>query len=477
MNIKTLKRWLPLIFIAALIAIAWASGLMDIVNLETIKAQRGHLLEMVATYPVLSVVVFIALYAVAVALSLPIATMLTLLGGFLFGSWLGTAAIVTGATAGATILFLIARSAVGETLREKAGPLYNKVAANMEKNAFGYMLFMRFMPLFPFFLVNIVPALFNVRLLPYVITTFIGIIPGTFVYANVGRELGTIESLGDLASPQTLIAFSLLGLFALIPTLYKQIKGKKQIATALFAAALFAAGVPSAPHAYAEDGYSKFSNLYDGLLQTHMESTEKGGIAYNGVDYDGWANDARHKEALKILLAKNPASYTGDEKKAFWINTYNFLTIELIVREKERETIKNLGGTFTSPWKNHSWALAGIDYTLDYIEHKILRPMNDARVHFAINCASVSCPDLRMESYKAATVDQQLDEQVKAALTNTGKVMHKDGKAVYVSKIFDWFDEDFKNGDVKGWLNDYVSIDQDASLKFMDYDWSLNKTR
>ncbi|HBR67795.1 MAG TPA: hypothetical protein DEA55_00270 [Rhodospirillaceae bacterium] len=470
MNKKVLKRFLPLVLIVLLIGVAWTSGLMDMVNLEAVKAQRGYLLDMVSAHPVLSVAGFTALYAAAVALSLPIATLLTLLGGFLFGRWLGTAAIVIGATAGATILFLIARSAVGDSLREKAGPLYNKIAANMEKNATSYMLFMRLVPLFPFFLVNIVPALFNVRLLPYALTTFFGIIPGTFVYANVGRELGTIESLSDLASPQTLIAFTLLGLFALIPTIYKQIKGRKKVAAALLGVML-----ATAHPAQAGENYDRFLSLYDGLLQAYVRPAEKDGIAYNGVDYDGWAADSRHREALKLLLVGNPGSYAGDEKTAFWINAYNFLTIELIVREGERKSIKNLGGTFTSPWTRHAWPLAGMDYTLDHIEHKILRPIGDARIHFAINCASVSCPDLRRESYKAGTLDQQLDEQVKTAMANTGKVMRKDGDTLYVSKIFDWFADDFKRGDVKGWLGDYAGIDPNASLRFMDYDWSLNK--
>lgn len=226
MNMKAVKRWLPLILIVVLIGAAWASGLLEMVNLEMIKQQRETLLGLVEAHPVLSVLTFIVLYATVVALSLPIAVLMTLAGGLLFGKWLGTVIIVIAATAGATLVFLIARSALGNTLREQAGPLYKRVASNMEQNAVGYMLFMRLVPIFPFFLVNIVPALFNVRLVPYVLTTFFGIIPGTFVYTNVGKELGSIESLGDIASPRTLIAFTLLGLFALIPTLYKQIKNR-----------------------------------------------------------------------------------------------------------------------------------------------------------------------------------------------------------------------------------------------------------
>lgn len=224
MTWKTLKRWLPLLLIVVLVALAWATGIVDRVNLETLKAERQNLLDLVAAYPVLSLIGFIVVYVVAVSLSLPIATLLTLLGGFLFGRWVGTVAVVFAATLGATLLFLIARSALGATLRDRAGPLYRKVSENMQNNAVGYMLFMRLVPLFPFFLVNIVPAFFNVRLLPYVVTTFVGIMPGTFVYANFGRELGTIDRVGDLASPGVLLAFTLLGVATLVPTVYKAIR-------------------------------------------------------------------------------------------------------------------------------------------------------------------------------------------------------------------------------------------------------------
>ncbi len=145
-----------------------------------------------------------------------------MLGGFLFGRWLGTLLIVFSATIGATILFIAAKSAMGSTLRNRAGPLFKKIESNMNRNAVGYLLFMRLVPVFPFFLVNIVPALFNIRLVTFISTTFIGIMPGTFVYANVGRELGTINALSDLVSIEMLLAFTLLGVFALLPTILKQ---------------------------------------------------------------------------------------------------------------------------------------------------------------------------------------------------------------------------------------------------------------
>ncbi len=467
---KHIKRWLPLTVIILLITGAWTFGLMDLISLETVKQQREELLIYVSQHPILSALTFILIYTATVALSLPIATIMTLLGGFLFGRWLGTLLIVISATLGATIIFSIARSALGDTLRKKAGPLYDKAAKNMKDNAIGYMLFMRLMPLFPFVLVNILPALFNVRLLPYVLTTFLGIIPGTFVYANLGRELGTIETLSDLVSFETLLAFTLLGTFALIPTLYKQIKNRKAIATIALITFL---SFPTQGHA--SQNYDKFLSLYDQLLTNHTAQTTDGNIDYIGVNYERWGQDTNHKKARKLLEQETPETYEGDTKKAFWINAYNFLTINLIIREKEQNSIKNLGSFFTSVWKKHQWKIGGKNYTLHEIEHDILRPMGDARIHFAINCASISCPDLRTESYRSAALNNQLNEQVKTAISNTGKGISIKNDTIYISNIFGWFDEDFKNGNIKSWLNDYIPLPQNATIRYLDYNWSLNK--
>ncbi len=227
MNKQVIKRWLPLVILLSFIAVVWLSGLMDLINLESIKNHRDHLQRLVIIHPVLSVVVFLFIYTLSTALSLPIATVLTLVGGFLFGRWFGTLYVVASATVGASIIFFVAKSSLGVALREKAGSLYKKIEKDMEENAVGYMFFMRLVPLFPFFIVNILPALFNIRFMPYLLTTFFGIIPGSFVYVNVGTELGAIDTLSDLVSIETLIAFSLLGLISLVPSIYKHIKGKK----------------------------------------------------------------------------------------------------------------------------------------------------------------------------------------------------------------------------------------------------------
>ena len=225
---KNIKKFLPLIIIVILIIGVWASGVLDFLSLESIKEHRQELLNYVEENIVLSVFIFALTYIVTVALSLPIATVLTLLGGFLFGVISGAVIIVLSATIGATLIFIIAQTAIGSSLREKAGPFYNKVADNMKENGFQYMLFMRFVPVVPFFIANILPALFDIKLRDFFITTLIGIIPGTIVYANIGQELGTIETLNDLVSPTTLIAFALLGVLSLMPTAIKFLRKKKK---------------------------------------------------------------------------------------------------------------------------------------------------------------------------------------------------------------------------------------------------------
>lgn len=474
-----LKKFLPLFALVLALGTVWFSGILENFNLQFIQQHREALLVHVHTHPALSGGVFMLVYAIAVALSLPIATLITLLGGALFGLVWGTLVVVIGATVGAAILFLIARSAVGESLRQKAGPLYQKVADNMAENAVGYMLFMRLVPLFPFFLVNIVPALFNVRLLPYVLTTAIGILPGTVIYVNFGRELGSIQSLSDLASPQMLLAFALLGAFALVPMLYQKIKAKKAAQKILLALVVLS-GVGVAPMAYGveQQPYQQFSENYGALLAAHTAPTRAQQVRFIGVNYQAWGADSRHQKALEQLQKIEPRQFEAMEQKmAFWINTYNFLTIALIVKEKEETSIRNLGTLFQNPWKRFSWQIGSKTYTLDQIEHAILRPMGDARIHFAINCASISCPDLLNAPYKADILNQQLDTQTRLALQQADKTMHIDGTTLHLNKIFDWFEQDFNQGDVRTWLQAYApDVAQTNKIKYMPYQWALNKT-
>lgn len=222
-----------------------------------------------------------------------------------------------------------------------------------------------------------------------------------------------------------------------------------------------------------------YQNDLDGLFKDHVRQVTKNGITYNGIDYVAWGKDPRHAKVRDEILAVDPASLTSkNEKLAYWINAYNLLTIDLITREGEQDSIKNLGGTFSSPWEKHTWTIAGKEYTLDKIEHGIVRPMKEPRVHFALNCAAKSCPDLRAEAFRAERIEQQLDEQARKTFQNSAKGYKDEGNNVIrVSKVLDWFGEDFNGGDLRGWLKNYFPdvINNDTTIQFFEYDWSLNK--
>jgi len=200
--------------------------LKQYLSLETLKANRDKLLFYTEAHYTTAVAAFILLYCVQTAFSLPGAAIFTLAGGFLFGSFVGTLYVNIAATAGATLAFLAARYLLRDWVERKFGGRLGPIQEGFAKNAFSYLITLRLVPLFPFFLVNLVSGLTRIRVGTYVLATALGIIPGSFVFANAGRQLGSINSLGEIASPRVLGAFALLGLLSLIPILYKKFAGK-----------------------------------------------------------------------------------------------------------------------------------------------------------------------------------------------------------------------------------------------------------
>jgi len=210
--------WLALVAIALAVTVhvfGWPSFL----TFTHLKAHRQEILAFVAQNYALSAAAYVALYIFVVAMSLPSAILLTLTGGFLFGAVGGAIFTVIGATAGATLVFLFARALAGDTLLARFGPTGRKLVREIRANAWSYLLVLRLVPLFPFFLVNIVPAFAGVRLSTFVLTTFFGIIPGTAVYSLSGAGIGSILdrgetiSLGAIMTPEIIAA--LCGLAAL----------------------------------------------------------------------------------------------------------------------------------------------------------------------------------------------------------------------------------------------------------------------
>ena len=236
MNLPLLKRLLPLVLIAMVIVLFMALDLGRFISFDSLREHREMLNGWVSAYPLLAPLAYILLYIVVVAFSLPGGAVMTISGGFLFGAALGGGYAVLGATLGATALFLIAKTSVGDFLMSKAGPGINKLQAGFSDNAMSYMFVLRLVPIFPFFLVNLAPAFLGVPLRIYLIATFFGIMPATFVYALAGSGLGSVFdqggefSIGSIFTPEMMCALFGLALLSLIPVLYKKFR-KNRVAT------------------------------------------------------------------------------------------------------------------------------------------------------------------------------------------------------------------------------------------------------
>ena len=226
------KRLIPVAVLVVGLVLFFALDLGRFLSFEALRQNRATLLDWVETYGIVAALIYMLIYAVAIAFSLPGGAVLTITGGFLFGSLWGTLCVVIAATTGATALFLIAKTSFGDALRAKAGPALQKMQEGFQEGALSYLLVLRLVPIFPFFLVNLVPAFLGVTLRVYVIGTFIGIIPGTFVFATVGAGLGSVFDQGGsfsaagILTPQIITALVGLAVLALIPVVYKKIKGR-----------------------------------------------------------------------------------------------------------------------------------------------------------------------------------------------------------------------------------------------------------
>ncbi|UUX48120.1 TVP38/TMEM64 family protein [Nisaea acidiphila] len=228
-----LSRLLPVLLLVLATGLFFGLGLDRYVSLELLRENRDLLTGFVTDHYLVAALVFIGLYAVVTGLSVPGAAVLTLSGGFLFGTVGGTAYAVIGATLGATAIFLAARTAFADVLRRRAGRAIGMMREGFRKDAFNYLLFLRLVPAFPFFLVNLVPAFLGVSTRTYVLATVIGIIPGGFVFASVGAGLGSIFDqegeigLADVMTPEIILAMVGLGVLALVPVAAKRFLGRK----------------------------------------------------------------------------------------------------------------------------------------------------------------------------------------------------------------------------------------------------------
>lgn len=225
-----MKRYLPLAIIGLILGVSIYFDLHHLISLEVLKENRDELTTWVRQNFFVACLIFMFIYTVSVAASIPGAAFLTITGGFLFGAVIGSVLVVFSATLGATCIFLAVQTALAEALAKKADGWVKKMEDEFQKNAFNYLLSIRLIPIFPFWIVNIVPALLGMKLRSYVLATAIGIIPGSVVYVLVGNGLGAVidqgekPNLGIILQIEVLAPLPGLAVLSLLPVLYKNIK-------------------------------------------------------------------------------------------------------------------------------------------------------------------------------------------------------------------------------------------------------------
>lgn len=218
------KKLLIAASVVMLIAVFFVFDLGRSLTLESLKANRDVLTAFYQKNRFVMAAAFIAIYIIQTALSLPGAAILSLAAGAVFGVVMGTLYVNIGATAGATAAFLVARYLFHDMIQNKFGARLETINKELEARGFNYLLFLRLVPVFPFFLINLGAGLTKMPLRTYFLGTLVGIIPGSFVFCNAGASLATITSMSEVASPRVLGSFALLGMFALVPALYQKFR-------------------------------------------------------------------------------------------------------------------------------------------------------------------------------------------------------------------------------------------------------------
>ena len=224
---------------------------------------------------------------------------------------------------------------------------------------------------------------------------------------------------------------------------------------------------------------------WDALVKKYVAPKTLEGVRLNAIDYTSLKKDPVFSGLVTRLESYIPASLESREATlSFWINVYNILAAKMITDHYPIESIKDAGSLFKPDWKRVAGMVGGKERTLNEIEHEILRKMNEPRIHVAIVCASISCPDLRREAYSAGKLNEQLDDQMEKFLQSREKGMKLDERKnrVYLSAIFKWFAEDFESrGGVLQYIGQYVTVEErkvlnysNIKISYLDYNWKIN---
>ena len=448
-------------------------------------------------------VIFVGIYATATALAVP-GTILTLAGGAVFGFYWGTLYNFIAANIGANAAFFIARSLGGDAVGRLIGKdskVLNKLDGIVARHGFRGLLTLRLIPLAPFNALNFGAGLMRLKWRDYAIATLVGILPGTAIYTFFADALlqGSQEASRD-ALWRLIAAGVLLVLLSFLPAILKKMNvrlpGMSTMVVFLSTAVvpltgLGLLGTTAAASAQQIPDHGEFTEVVAAVV---VESR---------VDYAKLAgDDAGLRSYLAKLATTDIAAVTNgshEDRLAFWINAYNACMLKRVI---EHYPIKKAGGFHgiknraagrpeNSVWQikdvftGDHCAVAGKERSQDEIEHEIIRPMGDPRIHLAVNCAAISCPPLIARAYLGETVEEQLRDRVRSFMMDPAHfdvTTEGDKRIVRVNKVLDWFKEDFGDKDgIRAFFAEYADglyrealQDPDTELKFYDYDWTLN---
>ena len=438
--------------------------------------------------------IYMATYALATAMAIP-GSILTLAGGAMFGITWGTLYTTIGANIGANAAFAIARFLGRDGIEKLAGKRLEAMDRATKEYGFRGLLMLRLIPVAPFNALNFGSGLTSISWPTYALATVIGIFPGTIVYTMFADALlaGSQEASRE-ALIRVLLSGALLILLSFLPVIVRRLGLRHNGASAALLFALVGMPTLGTTVAYAQDAPSS--------VPTHEAFTSilAKVVRQPNVDYERLAEE---RPALDIYLRSlgdvDLASLEGANREvqlAFWINAYNACMLTLVADHypiaKNGRLISRLRNAVAGRPTNSVWQIpdvftvkhcriAGEVRSQDDIEHGMIRPMGEPRIHFAVNCAAVSCPALWPEAYEAARLAEQLGRAV-SHLIGSEQHFVVEGATVRLNKVLDWFVDDFggTNG-LRTFLAAYASEeaagvlrDARTTIEYFDYDWTLN---
>ncbi len=436
-------------------------------------------------------VVFVLLYALGVVLAMP-GLILTIAGGVVFGPVWGIAYNTIAANLGANAAFWIARKTGAQkgarSLLGENSSMLETVDAKISQHGFHGLLTLRFVPVVPFNVLNFGCGLVSIQWRTYALATVIGIFPGTAIYTYSASAVAEGAMEPSKLFQNLLIAGALLVLLSFLPKLFGSRKGAR---AALFALALGALSAGAKAQAPGIPSHGDFTRV---LAEV---------VGERGVDYPTLARLTEELDGyLAKLAAADPGAVQAADRStqlAFWINAYNACMLKRVISHypiKKAGGFQRLKNAAAGRPDNSVWQIsdvfggdhcevAGALRSQDHIEHEVIRPMGDARIHFAVNCAAKSCPPLIGEAYVPERLQRQLDARVEAFVADPRHFMieSRDGRTtLWVNKVLDWFKEDFGDKDgIRVFFAGYVDDEKRALLEnpstkveFFEYDWTLN---